>query len=181
MMNPKRRDAHATHGGTEDPVRGAAVSGGGPFGSVGAAAHLSVVGHRPGGVLAAGVYWVADKRSRPRTVLVEQPYQTGSQDLDELLAQAQTRLDQLHTLNERIPTRRFSAAILHGKRAAILEKLSAEPGESPQRPALSGLLPAHCRKVLTAYADLEAAGADGERRALAAQVEQNAGTIARAL
>ena len=36
--------------GTEDPVRGAAVSGGrGLSGSVGAAAHLSVVGHRPGG------------------------------------------------------------------------------------------------------------------------------------
>ena len=35
--------------------------------------------------------------------------------------------------------------------------------------------------MLTAYADLEAAGADGENaRALAAQVEQNAGTIARA-
>ena len=36
-------------------------------------------------------------------------------------------------------------------------------------------------KVLTAYADLEAAGAQGENaRALAAQVEQNADTIAKA-
>ena len=81
------------------------------------------------GVLAAGVYWVADKKIPPRTVLVEQPYQTGSQDLDELLAQAQTRLDQLHTLNERIPDAALSAAILRMENAgaAILEKLSAEP------------------------------------------------------
>lgn len=135
------------------------------------------------GVLAAGVYWVADKKIPPRTVLVEQPYQTGSQDLDELLAQAQTRLDQLHTLNERIPDAALSAAILRMENAgaAILEKLSAEPEKARSaRRFLAYYLPTAV-KVLIAYADLEAAGADGENaRALAAQVEQNAGTIARA-
>ena len=133
--------------------------------------------------LAAAAYWAADKKIPPRTVLVETGYRTGSRELDELLAQAQTRLDQLQALNARIPDPGLSAAIERMEKAggAILEKLEAEPDKvRGARRFLSYYLPTAV-KVLTSYAQLEAAGADGENaRALAAQVERNAGTIARA-
>ena len=131
----------------------------------------------------AAVYFVADKKIPPRTVYVKAEYQTGSEELDAMLKQAGDQLDALHTLNERIPGAALSAAItrMETAGAAIVKKLSEEPDKArAARRFLTYYLPTAV-KVLTAYADLEAAGAQGENaRALAAQVEQNADTIAKA-
>lgn len=134
-------------------------------------------------VLAGAAYAVADKKIPPRKVYVKAAYRTGSEELDQMLEQAGARLDALHALNERIDHAALSASIARMETAggAIVEKLAKEPDKArAARRFLTYYLPTAV-KVLTAYADLEAAGAKGENaRALSAQVEQNADTIARA-
>lgn len=135
---------------------------------------------------AGAVYYVSDRRIKPRVVLVPAPatvYNTGEASLDEVLAKAEKDLGSLSALNDRIEDERLSAAITRMQKAgaAILAQVAKEPAKAKNiRKFVSYYLPTAV-KILTTYADLAAAGASGHNaQSLMQEVQQNADTIATA-
>lgn len=138
------------------------------------------------GALAAAAYAIAEKRIRPRVVLVPapaEPFATGEAALDEALETAQRDLEALNVLNARIPDTSLSAEIDRMEKAgdAILREVRTHPEKARGiRKFVSYYLPTAV-KILTTYADLAASGAGGANaKSLAAEVEKNAGAIAAA-
>lgn len=131
-------------------------------------------------------YWVALRKWGTRVVWVQAPgldFDTGEKALDQILSKAEADLKQLQALNRRISNQTLSAAIDRMERSgnAILTQVSRQPAAAKNIRKFAAYYLPTAVKVLEAYADLEALGAKGENaRAVRAQVEQNAETIARA-
>ena len=128
--------------------------------------------------VAAGAYFLSDKKIPPRVVMVpapEDPFATGEEALDDL--------EKLEVLNARIPAAALSAQISRMEKAgaAILQQVREHPEKGRDiRKFVTYYLPTAV-KILTTYADLSASGAGGENaKSLMSDVEKNAGTIASA-
>ena len=129
--------------------------------------------------VAAGAYFLSDKKIPPRVVMVpapEDPFATGEEALD-------AALEKLEVLNARIPAAALSAQISRMEKAgaAILQQVREHPEKGRDiRKFVTYYLPTAV-KILTTYADLSASGAGGENaKSLMSDVEKNAGTIAAA-
>ena len=130
------------------------------------------------GALAAG-FWLC-----PLVVETKElPYLTGSEDADTMLEQIDRGRKALHALDERIPDDALSAAIrrMETACAGILAEVEKHPDKAGRaRRFVNHYLP-DAQKLLTAYAELDEAGATGENaRAVMEGVEQNAAAIATA-
>ena len=119
--------------------------------------------------VAAGAYFLSDKKIPPRVVMVpapEDPFATGEEALDAA-----------------IPAAALSAQISRMEKAgaAILQQVREHPEKGRDiRKFVTYYLPTAV-KILTTYADLSASGAGGENaKSLMSDVEKNAGTIAAA-
>ena len=128
--------------------------------------------------VAAGAYFLSDKKIPPRVVMVpapEDPFATGEEARDDL--------EKLEVLNARIPAAALSAQISRMEKAgaAILQQVREHPEKGRDiRKFVTYYLPTAV-KILTTYADLSASGAGGENaKSLMSDVEKNAGTIAAA-
>ena len=128
--------------------------------------------------VAAGAYFLSDKKIPPRVVMVpapEDPFATGEEAPDDL--------EKLEVLNARIPAAALSAQISRMEKAgaAILQQVREHPEKGRDiRKFVTYYLPTAV-KILTTYADLSASGAGGENaKSLMSDVEKNAGTIAAA-
>ena len=128
--------------------------------------------------VAAGAYFLSDKKIPPRVVMVpapEDPFATGEEARDDL--------EKLEVLNARIPAAALSAQISRMEKAgaAILQQVREHPEKGRDiRKFVTYYLPTAV-KILTTYADLSASGAGGENaKSLMSDVEKNAGTIASA-
>ena len=136
--------------------------------------------------LACAAYLLANRRWGTRTILVDAPatiYATGEADLDETLAKAQRDLAALDALNARIPDAQLSADIDRMEKAgkAILAEVAAHPEKAKRIRKFAAYYLPTSLKILTAYAELSASGAQGENaQGVMAQVKQNAGIIATA-
>ena len=136
--------------------------------------------------VAAGAYFLSDKKIPPRVVMVpapEDPFATGEEALDAALEKARDDLEKLEVLNARIPAAALSAQISRMEKAgaAILQQVREHPEKGRDiRKFVTYYLPTAV-KILTTYADLSASGAGGENaKSLMSDVEKNAGTIASA-
>ena len=136
--------------------------------------------------VAAGAYFLSDKKIPPRVVMVpapEDPFATGEEALDAALEKARDDLEKLEVLNARIPAAALSAQISRMEKAgaAILQQVREHPEKGRDiRKFVTYYLPTAV-KILTTYADLSASGAGGENaKSLMSDVEKNAGTIAAA-
>ncbi len=137
-------------------------------------------------IVAVCAYGLGKKLFLPRTVLVDAPapvYATGQQDVDEMLRQAQQGLDTIAKLNAAIEHPGLSAAMTRMEKAgrAIVAQVVQTPAKAKNVRRFTTYYLPTAVKVLSAYAQMDALGAQGENaQALMAQVEQNAGTIATA-
>ena len=127
--------------------------------------------------VAAGAYFLSDKKIPPRVVMVpapEDPFATGEEALDAALEKARDDLEKLEVLNARIPAAALSAQISRMEKAgaAILQQVREHPEKGRDiRKFVTYYLPTAV-KILTTYADLS--------KSLMSDVEKNAGTIAAA-
>jgi hypothetical protein len=114
--------------------------------------------------VAAGAYFLSDKKIPPRVVMVpapEDPFATGEEALDAALEKARDDLEKLEVLNARIPAAALSAQISRMEKAgaAILQQVREHPEKGRDiRKFVTYYLPTAV-KILTTYADLSASGA----------------------
>ncbi len=136
--------------------------------------------------LSAAAWGVSRRLIPPRVVMVPAPgpiYATGERELDEVLTKASGELDALHTLNARIPDEALSRSIDRMETAgrAILKEVAESPEKAREIRKFAAYYLPTAVKVLTQYAELEAAGAAGENaQALEREVKANGEIIARA-
>ena len=116
--------------------------------------------------VAAGAYFLSDKKIPPRVVMVpapEDPFATGEEALDAALEKARDDLEKLEVLNARIPAAALSAQISRMEKAgaAILQQVREHPEKGRD-----------IRKFVTYYLPTAVK--------MMSDVEKNAGTIASA-
>lgn len=133
--------------------------------------------------LTAGAYLAAARLCPDRVTRIEQPFLTGREDTDEMLAAIDKGVKQLHALNDAIPDDALSASIARMEKAGqgILAELERSPDKaSALRRFANHYLP-DAVKILSLYARLDAEGVRGENaRAAQSSVEANAASIAAA-
>ena len=108
---------------------------------------------------------------------------TGSGDVDEMLADIQQKLDALHALNEALPDPELSAAMTRMEKAgrSIVEAVEANPEKAKQVRRFANYYLPDAVNVLQQYAKLAKQGVRGENAAaIRAEVEHNAASIATA-
>lgn len=136
--------------------------------------------------LSAAAWGVSRRLIPPRVVMVPAPgpvYATGERELDDVLNKASGDLDALHALNARIPDEALSRSIDRMETAgrAILKEVAGSPEKAREIRKFAAYYLPTAVKVLTQYAELEAAGATGENaRALEREVKANGEIIAKA-
>lgn len=131
----------------------------------------------------AGVYIVAARLCPPQVTRVEQPFLTGREDADEMLAAIDKGVKQLHALNDAIPDDALSASIARMEKAGggILAELERSPEKAPALRRFANHYLPDAVKILSLYARLDAEGVKGENaRAAQSSVEANAASIASA-
>ena len=109
--------------------------------------------------------------------------ETGSGDVDEMLADIQQKLDALHALNEALPDPELSAAMTRMEKAgrSIMETVEASPAKAKQVRRFANYYLPDAVNVLEQYAKLARQGVRGENAAsIRAEVERNAASIATA-
>ncbi len=132
---------------------------------------------------AAGAFAAAKKTCPPRVEEHLVPFHTGVEDVDQMLADIQQKLDTLHALNEALPEPELSAAMTRMEKAgrSILEAVEANPSKSKQVRRFANYYLPDAVNVLQQYAKLARQGVKGENAAsIRAQVEHNAASIATA-
>lgn len=125
----------------------------------------------------------AKKICPPRTVEYEVPFHTGMEDVDEMLADIQQKLDRLHELNEALPDPELSAAMDRMEKAgrSIVETVEATPSKAKQIRRFANYYLPDAVNVLEQYAKLAKQGVKGENAAsIRSEVERNAAAIATA-
>ena len=138
------------------------------------------------GVTAAvtvGVWLAAAKVCPDRVTRYEQPFLTGRDDADELLAAIDTGVKQLRQLNDAIPDDALSASIARMEKAGagILAELQHDPSKAPRLRRFANHYLPDAVKILSLYARLDAEGVKGANaRAAQSSVEANAASIATA-
>lgn len=135
-------------------------------------------------LVGAGAGFVGAKKvCPPRVVETEVPFHTGSGDVDEMLNDIQTKLDELHRLNEALPDPELSAAMSRMEKAgrSIVEVVEASPQKAKQVRRFANYYLPDAVNVLAQYAKLAKQGVRGENAAaIRAEVERNAASIATA-
>lgn len=132
---------------------------------------------------AAAAFVGAKKICPPRTVEYEVPFHTGVEDVDEMLADIQQKLDRLHELNEALPDPELSAAMDRMEKAgrSIVETVEATPSKAKQIRRFANYYLPDAVNVLEQYAKLAKQGVKGENAAsIRSEVERNAAAIATA-
>lgn len=133
--------------------------------------------------LTAAAYLAAARLCPDRVTRIEQPFLTGREDADEMLAAIDKGVKQLRALNDAIPDDALSASIARMEKAGqgILAELERSPDKaSALRRFANHYLP-DAVKILSLYARLDAEGVRGENaRAAQSSVEANAASIAAA-
>lgn len=119
----------------------------------------------------------------PRVVETEVPFHTGSDDVDQMLADIQAKLDTLHALNDALPDPQLTAAMTRMEKAgrAIVEAVEANPAKAKQVRRFANYYLPDAVNVLQQYATMARQGVRGENAAaVRAEVERNAASIATA-
>ena len=132
---------------------------------------------------AAAGFVGAEKVCPPHVTEQEVPFHTGSDDVDEMLADIQQKLDTLHALNDALPEPELSAAMTRMEKAgrSIVEAVEANPAKAKQVRRFANYYLPDAVNVLQQYAKLARQGVRGENAALIrAEVERNAASIATA-
>ncbi len=131
-------------------------------------------------------YAVADKKIKPRIVMVEAPatvYATGEADLDKILSKAEADIKTLSGLNVQIADEMLSANISRMEKAgqSILSVIAKNPEKAKRISRFASYyLPASI-KILTSYVELSSSGASGANaQSLMNEVKVNSDTIATA-
>ena len=133
--------------------------------------------------LTAGAYLAAARLCPDRVTRIEQPFLTGREDTDEMLAAIDKGVKQLHALNDAIPDDALSASIARMEKAGqgILAELERSPDKAPALRRFANHYLPDAVKILSLYARLDAEGVRGENaRAAQSSVEANAASIAAA-
>lgn len=135
-------------------------------------------------LVGAGAGFVGAKKvCPPRVIETQVPFHTGSGDVDEMLTDIQTKLDELHRLNEALPDPELSAAMSRMEKAgrSIVEVVEASPQKAKQVRRFANYYLPDAVNVLAQYAKLAKQGVRGENAAaIRAEVERNAASIATA-
>ena len=132
---------------------------------------------------AAVMFGVAKKVCPTRVVEHEVPFHTGSDDVDEMLADIQQKLDALHALNEALPDPELSAAMTRMEKAgrsiaAVVEKA---PDKARAIDRFARYYLPETVKLMGTYAALEQNGVKGENAAqIESELRRNAATTATA-
>jgi 5-bromo-4-chloroindolyl phosphate hydrolysis protein len=128
-------------------------------------------------------YAAAKKVCPPRVQEREVPFHTGSGDVDEMLADIQSKLDELHKINDSLPDAQLTAAMDRMEKAgrAIVETVEANPAKAKQVRRFANYYLPDAVNVLRQYATMARQGVRGENAAsVRAEVERNAASIATA-
>jgi low affinity Fe/Cu permease len=128
-------------------------------------------------------YVAAKKICPPRVQEMEVPFHTGSGDVDEMLADIQSKLDELHKINDSLPDAQLTAAMNRMEAAgrAIVETVEANPAKAKQVRRFANYYLPDAVHVLQQYATMARQGVRGENAAsVRAEVERNAASIATA-
>jgi hypothetical protein len=128
-------------------------------------------------------YAAAKKICPPRVKEMEVPFHTGSGDVDEMLADIQSKLDELHKINDSLPDAQLTAAMDRMEKAgrAIVETVEANPAKAKQVRRFANYYLPDAVHVLQQYATMARQGVRGENAAsVRAEVERNAASIATA-
>jgi len=128
-------------------------------------------------------YVAAKKICPPRVTEMEVPFHTGSGDVDEILADIQSKLDELHKINDSLPDAQLTAAMNRMEAAgrAIVETVEANPAKAKQVRRFANYYLPDAVNVLQQYATMARQGVRGENAAsVRAEVERNAASIATA-
>lgn len=130
-----------------------------------------------------GGFVAARRVCPPRVEEREVPFHTGSGDVDQMLADIQSKLDALHTLNDALPDPELTAAMTRMEKAgrAIVEAVEANPAKAKQVRRFANYYLPDAVNVLQQYATMARQGVRGENAAaVRAEVEHNAASIATA-
>lgn len=136
--------------------------------------------------LAFGAYVVADKKIKPRIVMVEAPatiYATGEADLDKTLSKAEADLKTIAALNVQIADEQLSNNISRMEKAGrnILNEVSKNPKKARSISKFAAYYLPTSIKILTSYVELSKSGAAGDNaKSLMSDVKANSDTIATA-
>lgn len=135
-------------------------------------------------LVATAVSFGAAKRfCPPRVVEREVPFHTGMEDVDQMLADIQQKLDTLHALNEALPDPAMSAAMDRMEKAgrSIVETVEASPAKAKQVRRFANYYLPDAVGILQQYATMARQGVRGENAAaIRAEVERNMASIATA-
>lgn len=132
-------------------------------------------------LVSLGVYLAAGRLCPARYRVVEVGFQTGAEDVDQMLEGIQKNLDTLHALNQAIPDPQLSGYMDRMEQAgrSILAQVEQHPDKAPAvRRFANHYLPDIVR-ILSTYAELVRGGVKGENaQRIKDQINQNAQTIA---
>lgn len=132
----------------------------------------------------SGVVYVGASRLCPTRVLrYEVPYATGSEDVDAMLTEITTRLNELKALNGAIPDEELSRQMERMEKAgrSIVAAVEASPDKANQINRFARYYLPEVVKIMTAYANMQKGGVKGENAAqILGEVRSNAGTMATA-
>lgn len=132
----------------------------------------------------SGVVYVGASRLCPtRVQRYEVPYATGSEDVDAMLTEITTRLNELKALNGAIPDEELSRQMERMEKAgrSIVAAVEASPDKANQINRFARYYLPEVVKIMTAYANMQKGGVKGENAAqILGEVRSNAGTMATA-
>lgn len=134
-------------------------------------------------ILSVGAFAAARRVCPPRVVEREVPFHTGSDDVDDMLADIQQNLDKLHSLNEALPDPELSGSMDRMEKAgrSIVETVEASPAKAKTVRRFANYYLPDAVNVLEQYAKLAKQGVRGENAAsIRSEVERNAASIATA-
>lgn len=133
--------------------------------------------------ISLGVYLVAGRLCPDRYRVVEVGFQTGAQDVDQMLEGIQKNLDALHQVNQQIPDPQLSGYMDRMEQAgrSILAQVEQHPEKaSAIRRFANHYLPDSV-KILSTYAELVRGGVKGENaQRIKEEINENAQTVAKA-
>lgn len=132
-------------------------------------------------LVSLGVYLAAGRLCPTRYRVVEVGFQTGVEDVDQMLTGIQRDLDTLHRVNQEIPDPALSRCMDRMEQAgrSILAQVEQHPEKASSIRRFANHYLPDSVKILSTYAELVRSGVKGENaQRIKDEINQNAQTIA---